>query len=190
MLILKASVSLVDSATAIKVYDKTGISTTGWNYSGNPTLAQATSAVIRVYLPDATTLLPQTTYTEVNAFPTLPNIANTPKEITAATLGYTSGTLADGWYIIKYIVVAAGVTYTATVQKIVTFTACCCVETAEANADFDCDCSGDTTLWKSLKLRGMMNTVNKLVSCYKNRKSISTLLEMQSICNGSDCSDC
>ena len=190
MLILKSSVSLVDSATALEVYDKTGIGVTGWSNGSNPDIADATSAVVRVYLPDATTLLPQTTYTEIDVFPTLPNISNTPYEISAEDLGYTNGTLADGWYIIKYIVVADGDTYTATVQKIISYTACCCVQTTEAAVDFDCGCNDSSYLWKSLKLSAMMNTLKKLVSCYKNRKAISTLLEMNRLCAGTDCTDC
>lgn len=191
MFVLKASVSLTASATSLLVYDKTGIGVTGWSNGSNPAVGDATSAVVRVYLPDATTLLPQTTYTEIDAFPTLPNISNTPFEITAEDLGYTSGTIPDGWFMFDYIVVANGTTYEApTVQKVFTYNACCCKEQAEAAANFDCGCNDNSSLWKSLKLAAMMNTLKKLAGCYKPRKAVDLLLEMQRTCDGNDCVDC
>ena len=190
MFVLKAAVTEKSNAKSIFLFDTSGIyasdNVTGWG-SPNPAIADATSAVIRIYYPDSTTLLPQTTYEEIDVFNDLPNTSDTPYEITATSQGLT--TFIDGWYIFKYIVVADGDTYTATVQQIFVADVCCCVKNTLQDTSFsDCGCGESSSLNKSNKMWAMFRSIDFLRLCYKQRRAIEKLKQLKRLC--ADCATC
>jgi hypothetical protein len=187
MLILKSSVTEKSNSKSIFLYDKTGIYNNPLNLGGytspNPD-PTATSAVLKIYFPDATTLLPQTTYTQIDVSADLPNVNNVPYEVTAASQGLT--TFADGWYMFTYELVISGITYTSKTQKIFRNLVCCCSKEADSNIEIF-GCEDSKTINKANKLHAMVRSIELLSACYKNRKAIEILKQAQRLCLDCGC---
>lgn len=199
-LILKVSAKEKSDASLIRVYDTTGIysavlgNLSGWQNASTAFLTDVTAATITVYLTDTITLLPSTTSVTIDVYPTLPNIINTPYEVTAAMLGYTDGVIPDGIMTIEYnVTVTSGVvrtTYTASTNQLNYALACCCVKNLLSQVDAcGCDCEDDAinaALYAWTELKGLQ----RAVECNKESKAIEILMALQQYCRGENCLTC
>lgn len=199
-LILKVSAKEKSDASLIRVYDVSGIysavlgNLSGWQNASTAFLTDVTAATITVYLTDTITLLPSTTSVTIDVYPTLPNIINTPYEVTAAMLGYTDGVIPDGIMTIEYnVTVTSGVvrtTYTASTDQLNYALVCCC--TAELISTVDiCNCScDDESVKTALYAQSLLRGLQRAVSCNKEGKSIEILKALQSLCRSENCLTC
>ncbi len=90
MLILRSAVTNNAKGTSLFAFDKTGVDATGYGGS-NPATTDFVSSILRIYQPDPVSLLPLTTYIDVNLYPTFPTGNKlTSFEITAASQQLTT----------------------------------------------------------------------------------------------------
>lgn len=198
--VLKCSVTEKSDASLIKVYDKSGIfnpnsNLTGYQDASTIFLASVTAASITVYITDTTTLLPSTNTVVIDVFPTLPNVVNTPYEVTALALGYTDGVIPDGMieviYSITSTVAGLDTVYETSVKKINYALVCCCVKALSGRLDgCGCECEDEATqtylsAWAALK--GLSRMVK---DCKQPRRAIETLKSLQQTCLNEKCLSC
>ncbi len=198
--VLKVSVSEKSDASLIRVYDKSGLynsnsNTTGFQNASTVFLANVTAATLTISITNSTTLLISTNTVTIDVFPTLPNVINTPYEVTAAMLGYTDGIIPDGMIEVEYniTVTTAGVDtfYTASVKQILIAQVCCCTKNLQSQVDAcGCECEDEATaaaLYAWTLLKGLKRMVR---DCKKPSKAIETLLSLQQYCVSNNCLSC
>lgn len=197
---LKVRVTEKSDASLLHIYDASGIYSANGNLTGyqNATtvfLANVTAASITVYITDTTTLLPSTNAVTIDVFPTLPNVVNTPYEVTALALGYTDGVIPDGMIEVEYSITTtvAGLdtVYETSVKKINYALVCCCVRALAGRLDScGCECEDEATqtylsAWAALKGLGRM-----VRDCKQPNRAIETLKSLQQTCRNEKCLSC
>lgn len=199
------------SGLLVTATDTTGAynaTTNPGGYGGpNPGVGDFTSYSIGVYMPDPITLLPQSTPVAVVAYPTLPSAASGTFDLTSLLLtGSSTTVLIDGWY--QFIVTAAydtgvteGTITSDPVNLLMYEIAECCIDNLMVKS-LGCGCSGSSkkisNLVKAKLNLSMMTprTVNgELIEsiideCDQYNKAVTALLELQAICNSSNCGGC
>jgi hypothetical protein len=193
-LTLKTSTVLASNAKSVNIYDTTkpyAAGNTGGYGTPNPAIGDAAVATVAVWVPLSTTNLPALTSAAtvtVNVYPTLPNIASAPYNITNSVLGQGTSTLPDGYYFTYTVSGTQGATpFSATVScyKFFTYNIRCCLD--RWNARLGCGCSGDKQdlyRYKLAELRymSMMNDI----FCTNVTRAAEKLLLLQNMCP-SDC---
>jgi hypothetical protein len=125
----------------------------------------------------------------VNMYPTLPNIASAPYNITNAVLGFGTSTFTDGGYYFTYTITGtqSATPFTATVScyKFFWYNIRCCLD--KWNARLGCGCSSnkvDIERYRLAELRfhAMLNDI----CCTNVNRAAEKLLLLQNMCP-SDC---
>lgn len=192
------------------VTDTTGAYDAATNPTGyggiNPSASDFTAFSITFYLPDSSTLLPQSTGTPITAvYPTLPSAAGLSYTVTSATLLGSTGNFIDGQYKIvtagTYDIEAGNVAATpVTVYADFADIVKCCIQRLRANTPLcgDCaECEGkNTKLDRAFSLLYMLfpqvNSVGDIVPSYIEENELYNLgvdyiLYLQEICNSENC---
>ena len=189
-LLLKECVDQKQDCASFDVFDETGIfhvvnNPTGWG-APNPDIANATAAVVNVLIPDATVPI------SINVFPTLPNITNTPFNVTLALLGLGSLTkLPDGIYTVEYVVTLNVAPFIIAQTTTVLFTcqAKCCIDKLLASlTDKNCSCEDDKAK-RALQAYTMLIAAQKAACCGHIENAKKLLKKAQDLCNG-NCAAC
>lgn len=176
-------------------------------YGGvNPSASDFTTFSITFYLPDASTLLPQSTGTAITAvYPTLPSDAGASYTITSSTLLGSTSNFIDGQYKIvtagTYDIGAGDVTATpVTVYADFADIVRCCIQRLRANTPLcgDCEeCEGkNKRLDRAFSLLYMLfpqvNSVGEVVESYISENGLYNLgvdyiLYLQEVCDSENC---
>ena len=194
----------------ITVTDTTGAYNVTTNPGGygapNPSVASFSNYNISCYLPDPVTLYPSATPVVVNAYPSLPSSANGTFDLTAlALLGDATTKFIDGWY--QFIVSAdynTGLeegTVTLTSNLIMFQIVDCCITNMTVKS-IACGCGGGSKKILNLVKANLMldklreRAVNGVVvesvvdQCGQQYEAVKFLLELQRICDSSNCKGC
>jgi len=207
-LILNIQYGRNNDKTAIIATDLTGTGATGYGTGSNPVVGDFSSFLIRVTPPDPVTLLPGTTYYDVEAFPTLPSASGGSFSIPNTSLGGTPTTiLPDGIYLFEVtglydIPGGEAPPVTATRRKAFYEIVGCCI-TNMTLALSPCNCKGKTdkmrnmikaniwlTLLKPYITEGGIIQPSSIESCGDWNKAGEIIRSLQTICNNQNCNPC
>lgn len=193
---------------SVTVTDNTGVYNSVTNPGGygtpNPSVANFINFNISCYLPDPITLLPQSTPVVINAYSALPSNSNGTFDLTSLLLtGSATTVLIDGWY--QFIVSAdydTGLeegTATVTNNLIMFQIVECCINNLMVKS-LGCGCGGkkiDNIVKAKTNLNMLSErTVNGVAmesivdECGQYNKAVTALLELQGICDDSNCKGC
>jgi len=185
-LLLKLKATWSGNARSLFATDITGVSPPGgWGVGSNPTIASVQTAQLIITRPDGTVL------PAINVYPTLPNTDDISFEITTAMLGYGSGPIVDGAYNFNYTVTGLFNSEPYTVNynrsKFLYPAVCCCVEKMAAKVRACAKNCKDATkeafsdAWDTLEL------LKDAVKCGNMTEANEFLLQLQTVCDQSDC---
>ena len=203
---LRASNGLLITATDLTgAYNAT---TNAGGYGGpNISVGDFTKFEIAVYLPDSVTLLPQSTPVVIDAYPTFPSASNGTFDLTSTlVLGDATTKFIDGWY--QFIITGTyddgGGEATITsdpVNLLMYETVECCIDNLLVKS-LGCGCSGSSEKITNLVLaKTNLQTMVQRVSageiiesmvdeCDQYNKAVAALLQLQRICDSSNCKGC
>lgn len=190
MLRLSYSICQNKSCKSLQFSETTGaynsLSNTGGFGSPNVDTTDATSALLKVLIPGATTTV------DIDLFPDFPTVDNEfEREITSADLGLTADSkLEDGVYEITYEVIADGVTYTELNNIFLYCNVQCCINQMIAKIPSKhCSCS-DSSVSDALTAYMLMKSLEHAAVCGKKTKFANTLKVLNNICKNTNCSTC
>jgi len=195
---------------SIIITDTTGAynaTTNPTGYGGvNPSASDFTAFSFTFYLPDSSTLLPQSTGTTITAvYPTLPSASGASYTVTSATLLGSTSNFIDGQYKIvsagTYDIGAGDVAATpVTVYAVFADIAKCCIQRLRANTPLcgDCaECEGkNTKLDRAFSLLYMLfpqvNSIGEIVPSYIEENGLYNLgvdyiKYLQEVCDSENC---
>jgi len=167
----------------------------GWG-APNPTLMDATAAVLDVYIPDSTTLLPINTAITlnmlINGYPS--TTSGNSLLITPQQIGFAVGQSAsDGVYQFVYRVTADGTEYTKTQYVLVYSEAQCCISKLAVkaiNEDGGCGCGSGCGESMTDFEKGMLliEAAKYSMTCGVTSSAAKAIAHVNEICGG--CSTC
>ncbi len=167
-----------------------GTNTHGWG-TPNPELGDATEASLTIYLPNATTLLPDsTTSVVINLLAEgFPNTDNTPYIITNEDLGGEADTrIPDGIYQFDYLVYVDDTdAYTASTYVLVDSNVNCCIANLAENVDATkCGCGKAASKFEKASLA--LTAARFAMDCPNITNAAKNLRAAIEICDG--CTNC
>jgi len=184
--------------TSILVTDLTGSGATGYGGS-NPTVGSFTDFNIIVTPTDSVTLLPTGTPVTINAYPSLPSATEGTFTITSLLLlGTADTTIIDGVYLFEVEATSDEEVYTFSGYAVFYEIVECCIQNLTIDS-LGCGCSGDSQkiqrlLRANMELRMLQPVVfngvvgnSPLVANSLWNQAAETLLDLQRICNNSNC---
>lgn len=170
------------------VYSSTNL--TGWG-TPNPEIATATEATLTIYLPNTTTLLPDSTTSvaiDIGA-EGFPNTDNTPYIVTNEALGGEANTrMPDGIYQFDYLIYINDVTpYTVSEYVLVDSTVNCCIANLAGSVDATkCGCGKGASKFEKASLA--LTAARFAMDCPNITNAAKNLQAAIEICDG--CSNC
>lgn len=189
---LKANICKPCDGSVLQVIDTTGLynsnsaspyyNLTGYNGASTVALSNVTNAVVRVFPPDPTTLLPVADYVEIDVFNQLPNVILQPFDVTEEQLGQGWD---DGFYRVDYVITASGTDYTWSQYVLVDCGVSCCVQTLATK----CTCSKSSQQAFS-HAYDLLTELRYAAKCGNINQGAEILNDLKDICAGTDCTGC
>ena len=170
------------------LYDTTGIYNSidnpgGWGFP-NPAVGDATFDVF-----DIQKVGDDTVYVKV-AYPSLPNVTNTPVAISNTDLGLgIDSEIPDGQYIIKRTTDVSGETHVKTRRVFLIGQVQCCADEMLSEEQPGCSCESGKLTNASI-LQYTIFTLKKAFKSYKFERADEILRFAQSICKNKNCKTC